>query len=238
MNISISALIRDRILLKRSKVRGKKAKAATRFFANDNISEFIQEGELEQLQAEVETKVGDLLNTLVIDTENDHNTKDTARRVAKMLIQETMYGRYQPIPRVTEFPDVSDLDQIQIVGPITIHSMCSHHLQNIEGVAYCGMLANKQVIGMSKFHRVADWIMRRPQIQEEATTMLADAIENEAKPKGIGVLIMAHHSCCGVRGVKDPRSMMTTSVMRGIFRDPTVKEEFLRLVEMSRPLRG
>lgn len=229
-SLPVSAIIRDRILTHNKKAaKGKKV----RFHANDNIAEFIQPGELQKLEDELTAQMGNVLRTLVIDVENDHNSEDTARRVAKMMLHETMSGRYTAPPKLTHFPDVVGLDQIYMVGPCKINSMCSHHHQNIIGEVYYGVFPSKRVIGLSKFHRVANWIMQRPQIQEEATFQLADYLEGVMKPKGLAVLVKAKHFCCGVRGVKDDGTWMVTSVMRGMFRDPTVKEEFLRLVDMA-----
>lgn len=202
------------------------------FFANDNISEYFQPNELAMLQAEVEEKIQGVLESLVIDTTNDHNTNETAKRVAKMYIQEVFAGRYQPMPKVTEFPNAKHLDEIYTIGPITIRSACSHHLVPISGRAWIGVLPSDRVIGISKFVRLTNWIMARPQIQEEATVQLADLIERMIEPRGLAIVIEAEHQCMTWRGVKESESKMTTSLMRGTFRNsPEARAEFLRLIK-------
>jgi GTP cyclohydrolase IA len=172
-----------------------------------------------------------VLQSLVIDTENDHNTHDTARRVAKMMVRETFSGRFTPAPKITAFPNVTQYDQLYVTGPITIRSTCAHHFQNIVGRAYIGVFPGKNVIGLSKFNRIADWIASRPQIQEEMTVQIADAVERETEAEGVAVLIQAEHHCMTHRGVKEHESDMTTSVMRGKFReDAALKQEFFSIV--------
>ncbi len=154
------------------------ASARERFHANDNIAAFIEPGELPQLQREVEAKLVEVLDSLVIDTESDHNTRETARRVAKMYLTEVFRGRYHAMPPITEFPNVERLNELMIVGPITVRSACSHHLCPIIGKLWVGVLPNEHsnLIGLSKYARIADWVMSRPQIQEEAVTRLADLL--------------------------------------------------------------
>ena len=203
-----------------------------RWFANDNISEAIHtEHELDDLVDEVAEKFEGVLRSLVIDIDNDHNTKETAHRVAKMFIKETFRGRYDKPPKVTAFPNVTQYDQLYVTGPITIRSTCAHHFQNIVGKAYIGVFPGKNVIGLSKFNRITDWIASRPQIQEEMTVQIADAIDKETEADGVAVLIQAEHHCMTHRGVKEHESDMTTSVMRGAFRnDPSLKQEFFNIV--------
>jgi GTP cyclohydrolase I len=177
-----------------------------------------------------------LLQSLVIDTANDHNTKDTARRVAKMFVRETFSGRYRPAPDITAFPNASDYDQLYVTGPITIRSTCAHHFQNIVGKAYIGVYPGKNVIGLSKFNRMADWIASRPQIQEEMTVQIADMVEQETQAAGVAVLVQAEHHCMTSRGVREHESAMTTSVMRGKFREGdtpegrSLKDEFFQII--------
>ena len=161
----VSVKIRERILAARK-----------RFHANDNISDFIQPGELEALLDEVEVKMKGVLESLVIDTQSDHNTSDTARRVAKMYLQEVFRGRYAQAPTITEFPNAEHLNELMIVGPITVRSACSHHFCPVIGQIWIGVLPNERtnVIGLSKYARLAEWVMGRPQIQEEAVVQLAD----------------------------------------------------------------
>ena len=166
-----------------------------RFHANDNISEYIFPGELETLEKEVATRVRDLLKTLLIDVDNDHNTQETAERVSRMYINEVFKGRYHKQPKVTSFPNDKTLDEIYTVGPITVRSACSHHLVPILGDCWIGIKPGEKVIGLSKFARVADWVFSRPHIQEEAVMILADEIENLCNPKGLGIIIKAQHYC-------------------------------------------
>lgn len=201
------------------------------FFANDNISSYIQEGELDLLQSEVTVQMEKLLQTLVVDTRNDHNTRETAKRVAKMYLNEVFKGRYHECPRVTDFPNVKHLDEMYIVGPITIRSACSHHFVPITGNAWIGVMPSERVIGISKFNRVVDWIMSRPHIQEEAAIMIADELEELMEPKGLAILIKAQHMCMTWRGVKEHSTEMTNSIMRGDFRtDSDLRNEFLNTV--------
>ncbi|HMS25813.1 MAG TPA: GTP cyclohydrolase I [Burkholderiaceae bacterium] len=203
------------------------------YFANDNIGEFLQVGDLEKLLDEVQSKMQGVLESLVIDTENDHNTRDTARRVAKMYLKEVFKGRYVPAPDITEFPNVGHLNELMIVGPITVRSACSHHLCPVIGKIWVGVLPNKNtnVIGLSKYARLAEWVMGRPQIQEEAVLQLADLIEEKTRPDGVAVVMEATHFCMGWRGVKDLDSKMINSVMRGAFlSDMNLRREFLALI--------
>ncbi len=204
------------------------------FLANDNISEYIEPDELQELQSEVADRLRDLLNTLVIDIDNDHNTEETAERVARMYIQEVFKGRYQRQPRVTSFPNVKQLDEIYTVGPITVRSACSHHLVPIMGHCWIGIKPGTTVIGLSKFARVADWVFSRPHIQEEAVMILADEIERLCEPQGLGIILKAQHYCMRLRGVKEAHTSMVNSVVRGDFRhDPSLKQEFFELVRQQ-----
>jgi GTP cyclohydrolase I len=206
--------------------------AGASFHANDNISRFIQSGELDLLQSEVEEKIKGVLESLVIDIDHDHNTQETAKRVAKMYLKEVFAGRYVEPPKITEFPNAKQLDEIYTLGPITIRSACSHHLVPITGKCWIGILPSDRVIGISKFVRLVNWIMARPQIQEEATVQLADTIERLIQPRGLAVVIEATHQCMTWRGVKEAETAMTSSVMRGVFRDkPEARAEFLRLIK-------
>ena len=189
------------------------------YFANDNIADFIHEGELEILKEEVTEKIQSLLESLIIDTKYDHNTIETAQRVAKMYLNEVFKGRYHKKPKVTDFPNAKNLDQIYTVGAISVRSACSHHLVPIIGKCWIGVIPSDRVIGLSKFNRIVDWVMSRPQIQEEAAIQLADTIEKLIKPKGLAVIVKASHQCMTWRGVKDNDTQMVTSVMRGIFRE-------------------
>jgi GTP cyclohydrolase I len=174
-----------------------------------------------------------VLRALVIDTESDHNTNDTAKRVAKMFLTEVFKGRYEEAPTVTEFPNVTRLNELMIVGPIKVRSACSHHLCPILGKVWIGLMPNEHsnLIGLSKYVRICDWIMSRPQIQEEAVTMLAEELQERVKPDGLAIVMEADHFCMHWRGVKDDESMMTNSVMRGAFlKNTSLRREFLSLL--------
>jgi GTP cyclohydrolase I len=207
--------------------------ADCRYHANDNISAHVRDGEIVELKAEVEAHMKNVLQALVIDTDSDHNTNDTAKRVAKMFIEEVFRGRYVPMPSVTEFPNVERLNQLMIVGPVKVRSACSHHLCPILGRVWIGVLPNEHsnLIGLSKYARICEWIMSRPQIQEEAVTMLANELQERVKPDGLAIVMEADHFCMHWRGVKDDESMMTNSVMRGAFlKDSSLRREFLSLL--------
>ena len=215
------------------RIRYRLVSAGRRYHANDNIADFVQAGELAELKAEVQAKLQDVLQSLVIDTESDHNTNETALRVAKMYVDEVFRGRYVPIPNVTEFPNVERLNELMIVGPITVRSACSHHMCPIFGKVWIGILPNEHsnLIGLSKYARIADWVMSRPQIQEEAVTMLANELQERVRPDGLAIVMEADHFCMHWRGVKDTDTAMVNSVMRGAFlKDPTLRREFLSLL--------
>ena len=215
------------------RVRYRLVDAGQRYHANDNIAAFLREGELAELRTEVQAKVEDLLRALVIDTDSDHNTQDTGQRVAKMYLEEVFRGRYVPMPSVTEFPNVERLNELMIVGPITVRSACSHHMCPIFGKVWIGILPNEHsnLIGLSKYARIADWVMSRPQIQEEAVTMLANELQSRVRPDGLAIVMEADHFCMHWRGVKDDDTAMTNSVMRGAFlKDANLRREFLSLL--------
>ncbi len=215
------------------RIRNRLRQGRRRFNANDNIAEAIEPGELELLLDEVAGKMRGVLESLVIDIENDHNTQDTARRVAKMYLNEVFQGRYRPAPPVTEFPNVTSLSELMIVGPMTVRSACSHHFCPIMGRLWVGLMPNQHsnLIGLSKYARLAEWVLSRPQIQEEAITQIADLLMDKVKPDGLAVVMEADHFCMHWRGVKDTGAKMTNSVMRGSFlKDPALRREFLSLI--------
>lgn len=215
------------------RIRKRLLAAGQRFHANDNISDFIEPGELEAIQAEVAGHMQAVLKSLVIDVEGDHNTADTAKRVAKMFVREVFSGRYLKMPAVTEFPNVERLNELLIVGPITMRSACSHHFCPILGKVWIGILPREdsKLIGLSKYARLTEWIMNRPQIQEEAVIQLANKLEEKVNPEGLAIVIEADHFCMRWRGVKDADSSMTNSVMRGAFlTNPDLRKEFLTLL--------
>jgi GTP cyclohydrolase IA len=215
------------------RIRSRLTRANRRFHANDNIAAYVKEGELDQLREEVASKMAEVLKSLVIDTEHDHNTNETANRVAKMFIKEVFAGRYLTQPAVTEFPNIEHLSELMIVGPITVRSACSHHLCPILGRVWIGVMPNEHsnLIGLSKYARLTEWIMSRPQIQEEAVSQLANILQEKVKPDGLAIVMEADHFCMAWRGVKDPESKMTNSVMRGSFlKDANLRREFLSLL--------
>jgi len=215
------------------KIRERIQAARKRFHSNDNIAEFVQPGELEKLLDEVEQKMQAVLDSMVIDTASDHNTSNTARRVAKMYLNEVFKGRYVAAPAITEFPNAEHLNELMIVGPITVRSACSHHFCPVIGKVWIGVMPNEHtnVIGLSKYARLAEWVMGRPQIQEEAVVQLADLIMEKTQPDGLAIVMEATHYCMAWRGVKDLDSKMINSVMRGQFlKDSTLRREFLALI--------
>ena len=215
------------------RIRARLQAARRRFNANDNIADFIEPGELEKLLDEVTAKMEGVLDSMVIDTARDHNTANTARRVAKMYVNEVFKGRYVKPPEITEFPNAERLNELMIVGPITVRSACSHHFCPVIGKLWIGVMPNERtnVIGLSKYARLAEWIMGRPQIQEEAVVQLADLIQQKTKPDGLALVMEATHFCMAWRGVKDMDSKMINSVMRGVFlKDPNLRREFLSLI--------
>ena len=214
-------------------IRERVAASKKRYYANDNISDFIQPGDMDKLLDEVEGKMKGVLDSMVIDTEHDHNTNNTARRVAKMYLNEVFKGRYLPAPTITEFPNVGHLNELMIVGPIVVRSACSHHFCPVIGKVWIGVLPNEHtnVIGLSKYARLAEWVMGRPQIQEEAVVQLADLIQDKTQPDGLAIVMEATHFCMSWRGVKDMDSKMINSVMRGVFlKDMNLRREFLSLI--------
>jgi GTP cyclohydrolase I len=215
------------------RIRERIRKARARFNANDNIASYVEEGELDLLRAEVAGKIDEVLQALVIDTESDHNTRETARRVAKMYLMEVFAGRYVAQPPVTEFPNVRHLNELMIVGPVTVRSACSHHLCPIIGRIWVGVMPNEHsaLIGLSKYARLVEWVMTRPQIQEEAIAQLAELLQDKMQPDGLAIVMEADHYCMQWRGVKDMDSKMTNSIMRGSFlKNADLRLEFLSLL--------
>ncbi|MFN9846753.1 MAG: GTP cyclohydrolase I [Alphaproteobacteria bacterium] len=218
-------------------IRGRLQRARKRFNANDNIAAFVEPGEMDALLAEVADKFQGVLESLVIDTKGDHNTQDTARRVAKMYLTEVFRGRYAEAPPVTEFPNAESLNELMIVGPITVRSACSHHFCPIMGRLWIGLMPNEHsnLIGLSKYSRLADWVMSRPQIQEEAITQMAELLMDKVRPDGLAIVMEADHFCMHWRGVKDSETKMINSVMRGSFlKDTHLRSEFLSLLQQRK----
>lgn len=208
------------------KIRQRLKEKEVRFHSNDNIADYIEKGEMEELQKEVEDSFSGVLDALVIDTENDHNTKETARRVAKMYINEIFAGRFVSPPKVTSFPNMG-YRSLYTSGPISVKSTCAHHFQNIVGKCWVGILPEQEVIGLSKFNRIVHHIAERPQIQEEMTTQIAEALQKYAKTPNVAVLIKAEHHCMTQRGVREHESDMTTAILLGAFdKHAPLKKEF------------
>jgi GTP cyclohydrolase IA len=222
MSDNISDLIRQRI-----------KQANVRFHCNDNISDHIRPGDLDLLTNEVAGKMESLLRSLVIDIDNDHNTQDTARRVAKMFIHETFGGRYRPVPKITAFPNMG-YKSLYTTGPISVRSTCAHHFQNIVGRCWVGIIPEEEVIGLSKFNRVVHHICERPQIQEEMTSQIAEALKMYAKTENIAVVVKAEHHCMTHRGVREHENDMVTAIMNGAFNtDPALKKEFYDILKLN-----
>ena len=219
------------------RIRERLRAAKQRFHANDNIADFIRDGELDALQEEVAARMRAVLDALVIDTAGDHNTQDTHNRIARMFVREVFRGRFVAPPNVTEFPNVERLNELMIVGPVTVRSACSHHFCPIIGQVWVGVMPyeGSNLIGLSKYARLVEWLMTRPQIQEEAVKQVADLLEDKLKPDGLAIVMEADHYCMQWRGVKDMDSKMINSVMRGSFlKDPNLRREFLALLNNNK----
>lgn len=211
-------------------IRERIKNAGKPFHSNDNISEFVNEMEINLLVNEVSSKMEEVLKSLVIDTDNDHNTKETARRVAKMYVKEIFNGRYVSPPDITAFPNLG-YKSLYTTGPISVRSTCAHHMMPIVGSCWVGIVPEDKVIGLSKFNRVVHHICERPQIQEELTLQIANALKEYAETTNIAVVVKAEHFCMSHRGVKEHDSDMSTAIMLGAFEsDPSLKSEFYNLL--------
>lgn len=218
---------RDRVADLRARIRAD----GGAFAANDNIARYLAAGDLEAIETEARGAICQLLDALCIDQATDHNSKETGDRVARMFVREVFRGRYEQAPEVTSFPNVRELDELFTVGPIAVRSTCAHHLVPILGKCWIGVIPGPKLVGLSKYTRLAEWVLSRPQIQEEAAVQLADVLEQEVRPKALGVVIEASHLCTRWRGVRDQGSSFTTSVMRGLFRkDASARAELLSLI--------
>jgi len=224
MKLTTSQTIRNRII-----------KRNGRFWAGDNISEYINDGELESLVRELTAKFEDVLDSLVIDREGDPNSMDTGRRLAKMYVYELMSGRYEPMPNATAFPNHTDepYDGMLVVRS-ELKSVCSHHHQPVTGVAYIGIIAADTLIGLSKYTRIAQWCARRGTLQEELAMDIAREIKAATGSENIGVYIQATHGCCENRGIMAHSSLTQTTVLKGAFKeDPGVKKEFMDNIKLQ-----
>ena len=217
------------------KIKARLQEAGKRFWAGDNISDFIQEGEKQHLIDELAVKFEDVLQGLVIDTENDPNSNETGRRLAKMYINELMAGRYEPMPNATAFPnDGEDRYEGMLVVRSELTSMCSHHHQIVRGVAYIGILAADKLLGLSKYTRIAQWCAERGTLQEELANDIAREIMKATGTKDLGVYVQATHGCVENRGVKAHSSLTQTTVLKGSFKEEgKVQKEFMDNIKLQ-----
>ena len=207
-----------------------------RFWAGDNISEYVQdEATRQQLINEATKAFEQVLDTLLIDRENDPNSKGTARRLAKMYYNEIMGGRYDPAPDATAFPnDSEDRYEGMLVVRSELRSMCSHHHQPVSGVAYIGIIAANKLIGLSTYTRIAQWCARRGTLQEELCNDIAREIMRATDSENVGVYIQATHGCCENRGIMAHSSLTQTTVLKGAFlQDPGTKKEFFDNIKLQ-----
>jgi GTP cyclohydrolase I len=206
-----------------------------RFWAGDNVSEFVDEDKKQQLIDEATVAFETVLDTLLIDRENDPNSKGTARRLAKMYYNEIMAGRYDPAPEATAFPnDSADRYEGMLVVRSELRSMCSHHHQPVSGVAYIGILAAHKLICLSKYTRIAQWCARRGTLQEELCNDIAREISRATDSDNVGVYIQAQHGCCENRGIMAHSSLTQTTVLKGSFNtDPATKKEFFDNIKLQ-----
>ena len=209
--------------------------AGAKFWASDNISQFIHEGEKEELVKELTGKFEDVLDSLVIDRQNDPNSMETGRRLAKMYINELMSGRYNPIPNATAFPNhVEEGYKGMLVVRSELKSVCSHHHQPVTGTAYIGIIAGERLIGLSKYTRIAQWCARRGTLQEELCNDVAKEIMKATGSNDVGVYIQATHGCCENRGIMAHSSLTQTTVLEGAFlQDPNTRKEFMDNIKLQ-----
>jgi GTP cyclohydrolase IA len=206
-----------------------------RFWANDNISEYLSEADKEILIVEATVAFEQVLQTLLIDTETDPSSHGTARRLAKMYINEVMSGRYDPAPDATAFPnDSKDRYEGMLVVRSELRSMCSHHHQPVSGVAYIGIIAAEKLIGLSKYTRIAQWCARRGTLQEELCNDIAREISRVTDAADLGVYIQMTHGCCENRGIMAHSSLTQTTVLKGSFKtDAGTKKEFFDNIKLQ-----
>ena len=216
-------------------IRTKMKRDQKRFWAGDNVSDYLHEGDKERLIDEATEAFELVLDRLLIDRENDPNSKGTARRLAKMYFNEIMAGRYEPAPDATAFPnDSADRYEGMLVVRSELRSMCSHHHQPVAGVAYIGIIAAQKLIGLSKYSRIAQWCARRGTLQEELCNDIAKEIGKATGADDIGVYMQMTHGCCENRGIMAHSSLTQTTVLRGSFQtDPATKKEFFDNIKLQ-----
>ena len=216
-------------------IRFKMKREGKRFWAGDNISDYLHEGDIEKLIDEATPAFETVLDSLLIDRENDPNSKGTARRLAKMYFNEIMSGRYKSAPDATAFPNNSeDRYEGMLVVRSELKSMCSHHHQPVTGVAYIGIIASAKLIGLSKYTRIAQWCARRGTLQEELANDIAREIQKATAADHLGVYIQATHGCCENRGIMANSSLTQTTVLKGAFKnDSSTKKEFFDNIKLQ-----
>jgi GTP cyclohydrolase I len=220
---------------KSEEIKARLVQAKSRYWAGDNISAVLQDGDKEALIDEATTAFESVLDALVIDRYQDPNSKGTAKRLAKMYYNEIMAGRYDPAPSATAFPNDSD-DRYEgmLVVRSELKSMCSHHHQPVSGVAYIGIIAADKLIGLSKYTRIAQWCARRGTLQEELANDIAREIGNATDAEHLGVYIQATHGCCENRGIMATSSLTQTTVLKGSFKDDAgTKKEFFDNIKLQ-----
>ncbi len=218
-----------------NKIKTKLKEAGKRFWAGDNISDYMEDGDKQALIDELTPKFEAVLDGLVIDIENDPNSNNTGRRLAKMYINELMSGRYEAMPAATAFPnDSEDRYEGMLVVRSELTSMCSHHHQIVRGVAYIGIIASEKLIGLSKYTRIAQWCAERGTLQEELANDIVREIQKATDAEHLGVYVQATHGCVENRGVRAHSSLTQTTVLKGAFKnDPGTKKEFMDNIKLQ-----
>lgn len=219
-----------------SKIIKEKIKAdGKRFFACDNISEYLDDNSRELLIEELTEKFSEVLKSLLIDIDNDPNSRDTGKRLAKMYVNEIMSGRFYPEPTSTAFPnDEQNSYQGMLVVRAELKSICSHHHQPVSGIAYIGILPGKNVIGLSKYIRIAQHMAKRGTLQEELCVSINEAIRKATGTEDVAVYIEARHGCCENRGIMANSSLTQTTVLNGRFYEPAIKLEFFDNIKLQK----
>ena len=222
-------------MAKSDEIRKRLEQSGVRYWAGDNISEVLQEGDKQELIEELTGKFNGVLDSLLIDRNTDPNSMDTGRRLAKMYINELMSGRYEPMPNATAFPNhIEDGYKGMLVVRSELTSVCSHHHQPVRGVAYIGILAAEKLIGLSKYTRIAQWCARRGTLQEELNNDIAREIMKVTDSRDVGVYVQATHGCCENRGIKAHSSLTQTTVLEGaFFKDAGTKAEFFNQIKLQ-----